>query len=190
MPLALVARFGPAPEGAPGADAVEAAFADTRYYPLDDVHGPVLLDRDGAHHFALYRVAAELWRDAVRHGHGHLLVGLCRGVSVNLEGGARPCGGLASAEEAADEIHYQPRGYEILFAVARARRPAELSAEEFPEDTLDLALDYRGRAPGDLSLRPAVFDVGAHSGSGPLPPPPAPAPAPTPAPAPKKDAPG
>lgn len=150
-PDAFLVRLGPPPEEAAG-EGGPAAFVESFWVPLPAGRASELADL--ARPFALYAFAAELWRRAVAEGHGHMLIGMA------TAGRAAAAAGCGAELLRPPPRALAPQGYTPLFAVARARRPAE-AGPPAPE-TLDLCLDYRGSGgPGDVSLRPVVFDVGA-----------------------------
>lgn len=162
-PTAYLVRVGPPPEEVGGATP-EDSLVDGFWVPLPDGLAAELADPDRP--LALYAFAAELWRRVVDAGYGHMLIGETRGLEVAPASGAATCGAELLRGPAPEEGGgLRPRRYAPLFAVARARRPEGLppGAPHAPE-ALDLCLDYRGSAgPGDTSLRPVVFDVGARA---------------------------
>jgi hypothetical protein len=160
----LLVRVGPAPERTENPeDEPDAEFTDSFLVPLTEETAAELLDQGPE---PLYALAAELWRRVATDGFGHMLIGLSRGLEAVGGGGVpRGCGATLASEEA-PEIRYRPRGYAPVFAVARARRPAALPPDEADApEFLDLSVDYRNsEGPGDTSVRPVVFDVGAPGG--------------------------
>jgi hypothetical protein len=162
LPTAYLVRVGPPPEEVGGA-APEDALVDGFWVPLSAGLAAELADPDRP--LALYAFAAELWRRVADAGYGHMLIGEAHGLEAAPASGAATCGAELLRGPAPEEGGPRPRRYTPLFAVARARRPEGLppGAPHAPE-SLDLSLDYRGSAgPGDTSLRPVVFDVGARA---------------------------
>ena len=138
----LLVRYGPA------AGNGEYEFTG---YALHDVPAELGL-AGGGDMVNLYAVAASLWRDLTGRGYGHMLIGTHSGFVYGQAAGG--CGSDVS------DVPVVPGNYTPLMSVVRVPRPAGAGPGE-PE-TLDLAADYRGTTgPGDLSIRPVVFDVGA-----------------------------
>jgi len=164
-PDTLLVRVGPAPERTDSAeDPPDAEFTDSFLVPLTEESAAELLDRGPE---PLYALAADLWRKVAGDGFGHMLIGESRGFEVAHPGGVpAACGASLSAEDPPPEPQYRPRGYVPIFAVCRARRPDALPpGEPDAPEYHDLCVDYRGtEGPGDTTIRPVVFDVGAPGG--------------------------
>lgn len=145
----LIARYGPAPEDTE----TSAGVLDTS---LSHVSVIQLSESEAKHLTAipneLYKIAATIWREVTSQGFGHLLIGTHSGFKYLTPTGIS-CGQESS--EVAD-LEFAPSNYKLLFSVARARRPAEVSSDAPPY--LDFAIDYRTvEGPGDPNIRPSIF---------------------------------
>jgi hypothetical protein len=153
----LLIRYGPAPSD--GGLGVESAFAGSAMTPLTEDLAQRL---QVAEPEPLLQVAAAIWRAATADGWGHILLSVAEG--LELDPATLGPAGLPAAE---GRLEHRPRKCRPLLGVGRFPRPAEVEPGPDAPETLDLAIDYRLSAvgPGDVSLRPIVFDVcGAGAG--------------------------
>ena len=91
-------------------------------------------------------------------GHGHMLIGVCSGFEGVMRDAS--CGYEELMTGASPvEVPIAPKDYAPLFAVARAKKPADAPVDA--PAYIDLAVDYRGtRGPGDEAIRPQFFAAG------------------------------
>jgi len=106
---------------------------------------------------AMHQVAVGVWRDVLKEGNGHILIGRCSGFEYVDAGGAGGCG-ATSYGVSAQGAPFAPKDYKALFAIARYYHVDPDSGAR--EGYVDISVDYRkpGATPGDPStLEPRVF---------------------------------
>lgn len=151
--MRFLLRFGPSPETTEDADGnLHAEFTDFAFFeaPADvSLNLNTRVDNDEF----VRAIVAPAWREVVKNGHGHMLIGLHDGFEYILS--PADCR-TAAWGEAANNLPFAPRNYRLLFAVSRIMRPPDAPPDLPPH--ADMAVDYRGSSgPGDPALTPAIL---------------------------------
>lgn len=166
----LLVRYGPAPDTTVDGDgAVHADLPDFFLLPTPPEEVAAMVR--GGPDDRLIELAAAVWLALTAEGHGHMLIGAHTGFEYVSAAAAAPSCGFTLGVSAKG-TPFAPKGYALLYAVARAARPEGQPVDGAPH--VDLGIDYRGTdGPGDERIRPVIFapkplpEVGGGSGGGP-----------------------